>query len=298
MDKKLYDHIDCPNNLVAVEDDRESYWKNAIVSLKKKHTGEITNLITNFNATTASASIEHAKKLEAQKAIDALTNACIQDELDAERAEHEVTQRTLKEKSVDDGTLILTQHQLKTEEAAHAATKLELHAVKTELSIFNGIDSTKALADHITGMQVFIDKWKQRMERENGTLEERTELQLKDMEDTLLLKTPTNYKFLFMSEVAYRMGYTFTTKELKVIGYQIAIEYKGMTGSTPNKHMQLVEGPVISPNLSLRMSTKNCLNRSCHCCEHVHRRVRRSSQGRAEERMECQTRSQVSQEDG
>ena len=194
--------------------------------------------------------IEYEQKLDAQKSIDAATNACIQDELETERAEHAATkekldalqERTDDHKSANDKVLMVKEFDLKTVEAEHAATKLKLDAAQTELCKFKGIDSTKALADHITWMQVYIDKLRQRLERMYGSLDERLELQIKDMEDTLLLKTPTNYKFLFMSEMACRMGFTFTTKELKAIGYQIAIEYKGTKGELPSKHIQMVEG--------------------------------------------------------
>lgn len=259
------------------EEYRNEQWPNTIETLKIR-------LSEKFALVLQAKEIEHERKLDIQKSNYESIFACIQDELDterakheetqrtldAERAEHEVTQRTLEEKSIADDVLMLTQNDLKTEQAEHAATKLELHAAQLELSIFNGIDSTKALADHITGMQVVIDNTKKRMERAYGPLDDRAELLLKDMEDTLLLKTPTNYKFLFMSEVACRMGFTFTTKELKLIGYQIAVEYKGLTGSTPNKHLQFVEGPVVFPHFPSRISTKDCCYRSCHCCEHVH----------------------------
>jgi hypothetical protein len=165
----------------------DSYWKNTIDLLNKEHADEVANLITHLKAKTVSAAVEHEQKLDAQKSIGALTNACIQDELDAERAEHEVTRRKLQEKS-----LMLTQYDLKTEEAEHAATKLELHAAQTKLSIFNGANSIKALADHITEMQAFINKLKQRMVRAYGPLDVHTERRIKNLEDILMLKTLTD----------------------------------------------------------------------------------------------------------
>ena len=153
--------------------------------------------------------IEYQSKLDTQISISTLTNTCIQDELETERENHTAT--------------------------------------KQKLSLFQGIESARALADHITEMQFFITQMKNAMEQA-GTLDKRAILLIKDMHESLLLKTPLNYKFLFMSEVACRMGFTFTNAELKQIGQQIAIRVKTITGESPDKHAQFVEGHVTKVN--------------------------------------------------
>ena len=187
--------------------------------------------------------IEHERKLIAQKSIDTATSACIQDELETERTEHAATKRELYalriygQKSAGDKVLMIKE--LDTEKARHAATR-------EKLAMFNAIDTTRALTEHIKEMQFFINSMRHELESASidGKIDMRTKLLLKDMHDSLLLKTTSNYQCLFLSEEACKMGMRFTTPELGVIGVPIAERVKMEQTDKPSKHRQFVDGHV------------------------------------------------------
>jgi len=76
----------------------------------------------------------------------------------------------------------------------------------------------------------------------HAELDARAKLLIKDMQESLLLKTSSNHKAVFISEVACRLGFRFTRQELGKIGHPIAKRFKLLTGTYPSKHLQFVDG--------------------------------------------------------
>ncbi len=230
----------------------KSHHKESVSSIEKGHSIELAHAIKQlhdkFALTLAKKAIEYKQNLDAHKSIDSLTSACIQDDLENELAEHSATKKELSalhelmnsQKSANDKILMIKQFELDTEKAKHAETK-------DELSKFNGIDAARALTEHINEMQFFINSMRHELQNSSidGVIDMRTRLLLKDMHDSLLLKTTSNYQCLFISEEACRMGMKFTTPELGEIGKPIA-KRVNMTEQTdkPGKHKQFVDGHV------------------------------------------------------
>jgi hypothetical protein len=254
MDKQTNGNTDQQNDLRSTGD-RESYWINKIDSLNKEHTDEITNLIAHFNATTASAAVEHERKLGAQKSIDALTNISIQEELHAERAEHDATKQELKDTHDELDTMRQDKEQTVNDLCARAeeavdAKQEKIDALERDLSIFRGIDSAQALANHITHVQGFIDRLSEKLASRSfdGELDGRSQLQIKDLNDSLMLKRTDNYTSVFLSEQACIMGYTFSTNELGAIGGPVAKRVREEGMESMSKHTRFVNGMIVRVN--------------------------------------------------
>ena len=79
--------------------------------------------------------------------------------------------------------------------------------------------------------------------------DKRASLLVKDMKESLLLKTPENHeKLIFISEVMCRLGFRFTREELGRIGHPISTRFRSLTGEFPSKHAQFVDSHVTFVN--------------------------------------------------
>jgi len=139
----IYDNL-CHNESdgfnTQPEERNEAYWLDIISSIKKIHQEELSHTIIQFNERLASTlktgetEYEHKleSKLKLQAEIHANIVACIEDELETERSNHTLTK----------------QEHVETQQRSDAIIT-ELHS---RLSLFEQIEATNALANHITEM--------------------------------------------------------------------------------------------------------------------------------------------------
>jgi vacuolar-type H+-ATPase subunit I/STV1 len=218
---------------------------------ENEHRAAINALAGNFNEKLVAAllakDIAHASELEKQK-----------DELDSERAEHEATKQELNDALGELDTMRQekdTHEQTVNELCARAEEAVDakqetINALERDLSIFRGIDSAQALADHITYVQGFIDRLSEKLASMsfNGELDGRSHLQIKDLRDSLMLKRVDNYTSVFLSEQACIMGYTFSTNELGAIGGPVAKRVREEGVESMSKHTRFVNGMIVQVN--------------------------------------------------
>lgn len=241
-----------------------AYW---ISQLKEEHKKAFDQAEARFSEERASG-IEYTRKecehklkmkLEAQESIHESVVVCIQDELDSERANHALTIQAYNEnqKRATD--------ELDSERSNHALTIQAYHEnqerasamiseLQSRLSLFDQIDAAKSLANHTSEMLHHIDNMSISMQKE-GPFDKRASLLVKDMKESLLLNTlENNKKSVFISEVMCRMGFRFTTEELGRIGHPISRRFRSLTGESPTKHAQFVDGHVTFVNSYTRAS--------------------------------------------
>jgi hypothetical protein len=249
---------------ICTQPNNADYWTNFISQLDRKHQEDVNRNREQFSERFANAMeskrIEYEQKLGEKESIHESVVVCIQDELDSERhhaltlqTNHALTIQAYHENQERATAMISelqTNHAL-TIQAYHEnqerATAM-ISELQSRLSLFYQIDAAKSLANHTAEMLHHIDNMSFNMQKERP-FDKRASLLVKDMKESLLLKTPENHeKLIFISEVMCRLGFRFTREELGRIGHPISTRFRSLTGEFPSKHAQFVDGHVTFVN--------------------------------------------------